>query len=102
MTMASPRPLHEIVRERTTLATEVARLNAAHLRLCQQAGGIEIELLGCRRRVDAVDASVADRDALAAAVTREAAIAAELGRCQAQLDDLGQRLDELDRELAQA
>ena len=99
---ASARPLQQILADRTAIVVEVARLNSARLRYSQLAGGIEIELLVCRRQLAASAGSDDAQRALDETSAREAQIRADLERCDAQLRALDHRLAELDRELARA
>jgi len=86
--MSGPaRPIHDILAERVALVAELARLNARQLRNSQLAGGVEIELLACRR-------------ALAKAEARDQQLRAEIARDEAERDELDERLAALDCELA--
>ena len=87
--MSDPaRSIAAIMAERMALVAEVSGLNARQLRNSQLAGGIEIELLACRR-------------ALAEAEAREQELRAEIARDDDQHTRLDERLAALDRELAQ-
>ena len=81
------RPIGEIMTERMALVAEVPGLNARQLRNSQLTGGLEIELLACRR-------------ALAEAEARDQELRAEIARDEEQHDGLDERLAALDRELA--
>jgi hypothetical protein len=81
------RPIGVIMAERMALVGEMSGLNARQLRNSQLAGGLEIELLACRR-------------ALAEAEAREAALRAEIARDEDRHARLDERLAALDRELA--
>ena len=61
------RPIREIMTERMALVAEVASLNSRQLRHSQLIGGLEIELLACRR-------------ALAEAEARDQELRAEIAR----------------------
>ena len=80
------RPIREIMTERMALVAEVANLNARQLRHSQLIGGLEIELLACRR-------------ALAEAEARDQELRAEIARDEEQQGRLDERLAALDREL---
>ena len=99
---ASTRALEQILADRTSTVVEVARLNSARLRYSQLAGGIEIELLVCRRQLAASAGSDDAQRALDETLAREAHIRTELERCDEQICALDHRLAELDRELARA
>lgn len=97
---AANRSLQQILAERAVLVAEVARLNAEQLRNSQRAGGLEVELLSWRRETEAGDGGEAARRSLAEAEAREVDNDGERLRCEAALEELTRRLEELDRELA--
>ncbi|GMG83122.1 hypothetical protein LNKW23_23350 [Paralimibaculum aggregatum] len=96
-----PRPIPDLMTERMALVARISELNARHLRLCQVAGGTEIDL--ARHARDAADPET-EADAAAAAddMARGEAARRDLDDCERRIAETEAEIDLIDREIAAA
>lgn len=96
------RSFQTVMIERTQLVGQLVELNGTQVRLVQDVGGAEIEVMSCERTIAEGDESLAARSGLEAALQRHEAALAALAECEGRLLDLEGRVDALDREIAAA
>ena len=95
-------PSAGLIAKRIALVGELTALNARQLLHSQARGGIEFELLACAEDIESngeTAANLAQRAELESRLTR---IIGKVEECDRQLDELAERLNELDRDLAEA
>ena len=81
------RPIPDILRDRLAVVGRIAAGNAAHLRLLQQAGGLEIDRLrALRDGEEETETDAATDAAIEASLEQIAALEAELDRLDRELD----------------
>jgi len=91
-----------LIAKRIALVGEVTALNARQLLHSQARAGIEVELLSCAEDIESngeTEENLAQRAELEDRLSR---IIDRVEECDRQLDVLAERLNQLDRELAEA
>jgi len=91
----------ELMVRRIALVEKLSALNAQHVRHTQACGGIEIELLSCAADIERdgeTPTYLACRGELEDRLARTTALCAD---CDRELDALAEKLNELDRRLAE-
>lgn len=94
------RPLAALFADRRQLVGELTELNAEQLRLCQIAGGAQIDLARRERDASAGGTSPRVAQALLAASARDDIAKRGLLDCQRRIAEIEARLDRLDRQIA--
>ncbi|WP_111428859.1 hypothetical protein [Rhodobacteraceae bacterium DSL-40] len=96
------RSFQTVMIERTQLVCQLVELNGTQVRLVQDVGGAEIDVMTCERTIAEDGESAAARSELEAAIQRQEAALAALAECETRLLHLEGRVDALDREIAAA